>query len=209
MTVRGNGLPGFSAKFAVGSVRLGGDVAEAAEELVDGSLAVFGGGAFVVGEWDVDQHPLQVVPGLDELAGAGCVRSMEVAAGADHPMWALFEEGGAAARRLRPAWLGISRFRADSARNAASSASHSASFGTHGSFVNLGTRPRCCPSCLTKVGQFSSRTVAGPDRASGAQITASAAGSGHRVIPHDFKDAEAANVWTRQLRPAQQRVLGA
>ena len=53
------------------SVRLGGHVGETAEKFRDGGLAVFDGGALIVGEGNVDQHPLQVVLGLDELAGGG------------------------------------------------------------------------------------------------------------------------------------------
>jgi hypothetical protein len=72
--------------------RRGRDVGESLEELVESCLAVIDGGALVVGEWDVDQHALQVVFGFEQLAFAGRFRGVEVAAGAGHAVWALFEE---------------------------------------------------------------------------------------------------------------------
>jgi hypothetical protein len=71
----------------VGSVRLGWPRrGETAEERGDGGLAMFDGGAFIVGKRNVHHHALQVVLGLDELAGTGCLRILEVATGAGHPV---------------------------------------------------------------------------------------------------------------------------
>src|SRR5690606_37715816 len=81
VTVRGNGLPGSGAQLAWGCSGGGSDVGETCEELVDGGLAIFNGGALVVGERDRCRHALQVVLGLDGLACAGYLRSIEVAAG--------------------------------------------------------------------------------------------------------------------------------
>ena len=49
----------------------GGDVDEAFQQLVERGLAVVDGGAFVVGEGDVREHPLKVVLGLQQLALGG------------------------------------------------------------------------------------------------------------------------------------------
>jgi hypothetical protein len=64
--------------------------------VVECGLTVLDGGLFVVGERDADEHALEVRFRLQELAFAGFLGSVEVAAGAGHAVWALLEEGVAA-----------------------------------------------------------------------------------------------------------------
>jgi len=70
-----------------------GDVGQPLQELVERCLTVVDGGLFLVGEWDVGEHPLQVVPGLQELALAAGLGGVEIATGACHSVGALLEEG--------------------------------------------------------------------------------------------------------------------
>ncbi|MGW0949137.1 hypothetical protein ACWD4O_42235 [Streptomyces sp. NPDC002623] len=63
------------------------------EELVEGGLPVVDDGAFIVGEWDIGRHLLQVAFRLRQLAFAGFLRGVEVAACAGHVVLALLEEG--------------------------------------------------------------------------------------------------------------------
>lgn len=65
------------------------DIDESLQELVEGCLAVIDRGLLLIGERDVGQHRLQIVPGLQQLSLGGCFRGVEVAAGASHPMWTL------------------------------------------------------------------------------------------------------------------------
>ena len=100
-------------------------VGQSVEQPVDRVLVALDGGAFLVGERDLDEHPLQPVLGLEQLRLAGWLGDVEVAAGARHPVRALLEEAvGAVAvpevvelerlRRCRPAPLVIaSRSRSD------------------------------------------------------------------------------------------------
>jgi hypothetical protein len=82
MTVKDKCLPvaGLGAEFAWCRSGWSGHVGETAGEFDDGGLAVFDDSAFIVGERDAYQHALKVALGLDELAGAGPLGSVEVAA---------------------------------------------------------------------------------------------------------------------------------
>ena len=55
-------------------------------------MVAFDGGALVVGERDLHEHPLQPVLGFEQLRLARGFRDVEVAAGARHPVRALLEE---------------------------------------------------------------------------------------------------------------------
>ncbi|MGB0094959.1 MAG: hypothetical protein WBP81_20795 [Solirubrobacteraceae bacterium] len=69
-----------------------GDVCEQVDQPHDGVLIALNGRPFVVGERDLDQHPLDAVFGFERLRFAGGLRHVEVAAGARHPVRAPLEE---------------------------------------------------------------------------------------------------------------------
>ena len=70
----------------------GRDVRESVEEGVEGGVPVVHSGAFLVGEWDLGAHALQVVLGFEQLGLGGPFRRVKIATGAGHPVRALLEE---------------------------------------------------------------------------------------------------------------------
>ena len=70
----------------------GRDVLESVEEGVEGGVPVVDSGAFLVGEWDLGAHALQVVLGFEQLGLGGVFRGVEIATGAGYPVRALLEE---------------------------------------------------------------------------------------------------------------------
>ncbi len=69
-----------------------GDVGESGEECVDGGLTVVDRGTLVLGQRDGAEQVLEILLGFEELGLAGALGGLEVAAGAGHPVLALFEE---------------------------------------------------------------------------------------------------------------------
>ena len=67
-------------------------VGQSVEQPVDRVLVVLGSGAFLVGERDLHEHPLQPILCFEQLRLARWLRDVEVAAGARHPVRALLEE---------------------------------------------------------------------------------------------------------------------
>jgi hypothetical protein len=74
----------------------GGNVAQQVDQPVDGVVVVLDGGAFAVGEWDLDEHALQAGLGLEELRLGAGFGEVDVAARAGHAVRALLEEAVAA-----------------------------------------------------------------------------------------------------------------
>jgi hypothetical protein len=70
----------------------GWDVGEPVDQLADCVVVGFDRGAFVVGERDLNEHPLQPALRFEQLRSAGGFRDVEVAACARHPVRALLEE---------------------------------------------------------------------------------------------------------------------
>jgi hypothetical protein len=62
------------------------------EQAIDGGLTVLDCGALVVGEWDLNEHPLEVRLCLEQLDLRGVLWQVEVAPSTGHPVAALLEE---------------------------------------------------------------------------------------------------------------------